>query len=208
VNATNALQPDVIAIAGDLADEDIRAHHGFMDALKRLKSRHGVFAVTGNHEYYPGLKNFLNVCDSLDFQVLRNQHVTVAGSIEIIGINDNTGKRFDGGGADLEAALDGFDSTHVCVLLSHQPLCFHQAVARGVDLQLSGHTHAGQIPPMDLIVWLAYRYSYGLYRHGDSYIYTTCGAGTWSPPMRTFSRSEIVKFILVPVRNFNDSVEK
>lgn len=206
VDATNALQPDVIAIAGDLADEDIRIHQGFMNALKRLTSRYGVFAVTGNHEYYPGLQNFLDLCDSLDFQVLRNCRVTIVDSIEIIGINDNTGKRFDDGGADLESALDGFDSTHVGVLLSHQPLYFHQAVAQGVNLQLSGHTHAGQIPPMDLIVRLAFKYSYGLYQHDSSYIYTTCGTGTWSPPMRTFSRSEIVKFILVPARDFRESM--
>jgi predicted MPP superfamily phosphohydrolase len=205
VNATNALQPDVIAIAGDLADEDIRAHHGFTDALKRLKSRLGVFAVTGNHEYYPGLQNFLDVCDSLDFHVLRNQRVAIADSISIIGINDNTGRQFNDGGADLEAALDGFDSAHVGVLLSHQPLYFRQAVAIGVDLQLSAHTHAGQIPPMDLIVWLAFKYPYGLYEHDGSYIYTTCGTGTWSPPMRTFSRSEIVKFVLIPARDYRDN---
>ncbi len=197
VDATNALQPDVIAIAGDLADEDVREHRGFIEALRRLKSRYGVLAVTGNHEYYPGLGKFLDLCDSLDFQVLRNSRVTIAESIEFIGINDNTGKRFDGGGSDLESAMDGFDSTQVGVLLSHQPLYFHQAVARGVDLQLSAHTHAGQIPPMDLIVWLTFKYPYGLYRNGSSYIYTTCGTGTWSPPMRTFSRSEIVKFVLV-----------
>ena len=208
VDATNALQPDVIAIVGDLADEDIREHRGFIDALKRLKSQFGVFAVTGNHEYYPGLKIFLDLCDSLDFRVLQNNRVTVADSLEFIGVNDNTGKQFDGVGTDLESALHGFDGNQIGVLLSHQPKFFEQAVSRGVDLQLSAHTHAGQIPPMDLIVWLSFKYSFGLYQKGSSYIYTTCGTGTWSPPMRTFSRSEIVKFTLLPSRDVMDIIAK
>jgi hypothetical protein len=83
------------------------------------------------------------------------------------------------------------------VLLYHQPRLFAEAARRGVGLQLSGHTHAGQIPPMDLLVLLAYRYPAGLYRLGDSFIHTSSGTSTWGPPMRFLSRSEIVKLVLV-----------
>ena len=83
------------------------------------------------------------------------------------------------------------------VLLYHRPGKFAAAVRRGIDLQLSGHTHAGQIPPMDLLVWLIYKYPSGLYRLGQSHIYTSSGTGTWGPPMRFLSRSEIVKLVLV-----------
>jgi predicted MPP superfamily phosphohydrolase len=83
------------------------------------------------------------------------------------------------------------------VLLYHQPLKFAEAAKRGVDLQLSGHTHAGQIPPMDLIVYLTYKYPAGLYRLGNSHIHTSPGTSTWGPPMRFLSRSEINKLVLV-----------
>ncbi|HEX7503545.1 MAG TPA: metallophosphoesterase, partial [Acidobacteriota bacterium] len=82
------------------------------------------------------------------------------------------------------------------VLLYHRPTRFKEAVARGIDLQLSGHTHAGQIPPMDLLVWLIYKYPAGLYRLGLSYIYTSPGTGTWGPPMRFLSRSEVTRLVL------------
>lgn len=84
------------------------------------------------------------------------------------------------------------------VLLSHRPEAFARAAARGVDLQLSGHTHAGQIPPLDLLVWLFYPYSYGYGERGDARIYTTCGTGTWGPRMRLFSRNEFVRITLMP----------
>jgi predicted MPP superfamily phosphohydrolase len=201
VEKTDSLHPDVIAIVGDLTDEDIRKNHGFVNALKQLSAKYGIFAVTGNHEYYRGLQAFFALCDSLDITVLKNSHVTVANSVEIVGVNDETGKGYPGGGPDLDEAMSGCDVTKPVILLSHQPLNFKEAVEKGVDLQLSGHVHAGQIPPMDLIVMFYYKYPYGLYHIGSSFIYTTSGTDIWGPPMRLFSRSEIVKFILVPAKS-------
>ena len=196
VDKTNRMYPDLIVIIGDLIDEDIRKNQGFFDALKRLDSRYGVIAVTGNHEFYAGIDVFTELCKSLKIKILRNSSITIADAIEVVGIDEDTGKRFGGVGADLEKAMEDCDVAKPTILLSHQPLYFDDAVSRGVDLQLSGHTHAGQIPPMDLITLLYFKYPYGLYQKGSSFIYTTCGTGTWAPPMRLFSRSEIVKIVL------------
>jgi len=201
VEITNRLNPDVIVIVGDLTDEDIRDKPGFVNALKRLSSKYGIFAVTGNHEYYHGLEAYYDLCDSLCIIVLKNNHVMVANSVEIVGVNDETGKGYPGGGPDLDKAMTGCDVTKPVILLSHQPTHFKAAVKKGVDLQLSGHVHAGQIPPMDLIVMLFFKYAYGLYKLGSSFIYTTSGTDIWGPPMRLFSRSEIVKFILIPAKS-------
>jgi predicted MPP superfamily phosphohydrolase len=100
-------------------------------------------------------------------------------------------------GPDLDAALRSLPPGLPKILLYHRPARFAEAVERGIGLQLSGHTHAGQIPPMDLLVWLIYKYPDGLYRLGHAYIYTSTGTGTWGPPMRFLSRSEIVKLVLV-----------
>jgi hypothetical protein len=198
VQKTNSLNPDVIVIVGDLIDEDIRNNQGFMSALKELKSKHGVLAVTGNHEYYAGIPAFLDLCHQLNFTVLRNSNITVVDAITIAGVDDDTGRRFSRGGPDLEKATANRDISGPLILLCHQPRHFQDAVSHGVDLQLSGHVHVGQLPPMDVIVMMVYKYFYGLHRLGSSFIYTTSGTGTWGPPMRLFSRSEIVKCLLVP----------
>ena len=161
----------------------------------RLKHGTG-YACTGNHEYYAGVDEFLKMAEESNIRVLLNEHVVIADTIVLAGVNDSSEKRMSGPGDDLEKALAGADLNKPVVLLSHQPDVFKQAHKAGVNLQLSGHTHAGQIPPMDLIVQLYFKYTYGLYREGTSYIYTTCGTGTWGPPMRLFSRSEIVKIVL------------
>jgi len=196
VDKTNNLNPDLIVITGDLIDEDISQFREFCKILKNLKSRYGVFAVTGNHEFYAGLKNFEEIARRSDIRILRNEKITVADSIELAGIDDNTGQRFGQGSTDLEFAMKNVDLKKPVILLSHQPDIFEKAVKLGVDLQLSGHTHAGQIPPMDLLVMLYFKYPWGLHKKNSSYIYTSTGTGTWGPLMRTFSQSEIVKIVL------------
>lgn len=197
IDQTNRLRPDLIVITGDLIDRDIRQQNEFCHALQRLKARYGILAVTGNHEYYAGLEKFREIATLIGMRVLSNQMVTVAGQIQIAGLNDDAANELGQTKPDLGQALAGCDQSKPLILLYHRPDRFKVAVQKGVDLQLSGHTHAGQIPPMDLLVWLVYKYPFGFYRLHDSFIYTTCGTGTWGPPMRLFSRSEIVKFVLV-----------
>jgi uncharacterized protein len=196
INKTNNINPDLIVITGDLIDNDLSKIQQFCESLKKLKSKYGVYAVTGNHEFYVGINEFIKVAQHSNIKVLRNEKETISDSIELIGIDDNTGKRFSEIGSDLKTALKNCDLKKPIILLSHQPDIFSEAVKNGVDLQLSGHTHAGQIPPMDLIVKFYFKYPYGLYHRNLSYLYTTSGTGIWGPPMRLFSRSEIVKIIL------------
>jgi len=198
VERTNALNPDLIVITGDLVDEDIGRMNGFSAVLKQLKAKHGVYAVTGNHEYYAGIETFLKAAQELNITVLRNRHTTIAGALELVGIDDRQGRNFGQPGEDLAGAFKDCDLTKPVILLAHRPEVFNESPRLGVDLQLSGHTHAGQIPPMDFLVWLYYRYPFGFYQNGDASLYTTFGTGTWGPPMRLFSRSEIVKIVLQP----------
>jgi hypothetical protein len=197
VQRTNALRPDLICVTGDTLDGDICRGEKFCELLGSLEARHGVVAVTGNHEFYVGVGKFLEMARISGWNVLRNRSWIIDGKLAIAGLEEDTAPRFKEQGPNLDKALGGIPPGMPTVLLYHQPRLFPEAVARGVDLQLSGHTHAGQIPPMDFLVQLAYDYPAGLYRLGDSHIYTSPGTGTWGPPMRFLSRSEIVKLTLV-----------
>ena len=197
VDRVNALQPDLICVTGDALDGDICRDEGYCKILSDLRARHGVVAVTGNHEFYAGIDKFLELARRSNWRVLRNQAWIIDGRIAVIGLEEDSAARFKLPGPDLEAALRRVPTGIPKILLYHRPAKFAEAVQRGIDLQLSGHTHAGQIPPMDLLVWLIYKYPAGLYRLGQSYIYTSPGTGTWGPPMRFLSRSQIVELLLV-----------
>lgn len=197
VDTVNRLKPDLVVITGDLIEGNICEDAAFCEHLERLNATYGVLAVTGNHEFYAGLDNFNKLASRFNMKILRNEHVTVAGLVQVVGLDDDEARRFGGKGPDLEMALKGCDLTKPVILLYHRPDHFDSAAAQGVDLQLSGHTHGGQIPPMDLLVWLYYKYPAGLFKKGDSFIHTTYGTGYWGPPMRFLSRNEIVKITLV-----------
>jgi predicted MPP superfamily phosphohydrolase len=196
VDQTNMQNPDLIVITGDVIDGDIGSTGPLVSELKRLKAKHGVFFVTGNHEFYAGIGNFLGLARDIGATVLRNQRLTIADAVELVGIEDRQATRFASEGDNLKAAMAGYDPKKPVVLLSHRPDILLGEFADSIGLQLSGHVHAGQIPPMDLIVMLYYKHPRGLYQTGSSYIYTTTGTGMWGPPMRLFSRSEIVKIVL------------
>ena len=198
---TLALHPDLIVITGDLIDTDICRLDGFCEILRGLKAKYGVYAVTGNHEYYTGIPLFMKIAANSNIEVLRNTNVLIAGVIELAGIDDaHEAEQFENISPkeNLESALPKVDFRKPVILLSHQPDVFDLARDMGVSLQLSGHTHAGQLPPFDLLVQILFEYPFGLYKRGTSYLYTSCGAGFWGPPMRLFTKSEIVKFILIP----------
>ncbi|MBN2381395.1 metallophosphoesterase [bacterium] len=198
VTRVNAHQPDLIAITGDLIDLSIEKMRHYLPALQRLKARLGIFVVPGNHEYYSGLENYLECIKVCAMHEISNQVVSVTPFLQIAGLPDPTGKQFGRYQPQVNETLSRLDPAAMSILLSHQPLFFKEAAKHGVTLQLSGHTHAGQIPPMELIVRLVFRHAYGLGRRANSYIYTTCGTGTWGPPMRFLSRSEIVLFNIKP----------
>ncbi len=197
VDIVNGLKPDLVVITGDLIDGNICKDVAFCQHLERLNATYGVLAVTGNHEFYAGMDIFNELAIRSNVKILRNENMTVAGLVQVVGVDDDEAHRFGGKGPDLDTALKGCDLTKPVILLYHRPDKFDEAVTKGVDLQLSGHTHGGQIPPMDLLVWLYYKYPAGLFRKGDSFIYTSYGTGYWGPPMRFLSRNEIVKITLI-----------
>ncbi|WP_164019735.1 metallophosphoesterase [Pyxidicoccus trucidator] len=200
VQQANALRPDLFAITGDLVDGDVHSLGGAVSALAGLKSRYGSYFVTGNHDYYSGDDEWTAFLQSLDIQVLRNRHVRIGdagASLDLVGVDDwSGGRRRNKKGYDLDLALQGRDPDRAAVLLAHQPANFTVAAERGMDLQVSGHTHGGQLVPMTFFIGLAWEHSAGLYQHGDSHIYVSRGCGFWGPPMRVGSPPEIVKLVL------------
>ena len=195
VARTNAEEPDLVVITGDLVDGSVADLGEHVRPLAELRARHGVFFVTGNHEYYSGVDDWITFLESLGVRVLRNERVTIGegeASFELAGIDDYRAKDFGRGhGADLPRALAGRDPEREVVLLAHQPKAAFEAAKHGVGLQLSGHTHGGQIFPWGFFVRIDQTFLRGLERHGDLQIYTSCGTGYWGPPMRVGAPPEI-----------------
>ena len=195
VARTNALEPDVVAITGDLVDGTVDELRDVVAPLADLRARQGVFFVTGNHEYYSGAEAWLAHLPTLGVRVLRNERVELRRGAEVIdlaGIDDATAKDFGPPhGADLDRALAGRDARRAVILLAHQPRQVFDAERLGVDLQLSGHTHGGQIAPFGLFVRLVQPVVAGLGRFGPTTLYVSRGAGTWGPPMRLANPAEI-----------------
>jgi predicted MPP superfamily phosphohydrolase len=197
VEQANALKPDLVCVTGDTLDGEVGRDGIYCEVLGGLRARHGVAAITGNHEFYAGIDKFMELARCSHWRVLRNESWVIDGKLAVIGLDDDTAARMGLPGPDLDAALRPLAAGIPKVLLYHQPLKFAAAAKRGIGLQLSGHTHAGQIPPMDLLVRLTYEFPAGLYRRGGSHIHTSPGTSTWGPPMRFLSRSEITRLVLV-----------
>ncbi len=196
IEIVNAQQPDVVAIVGDLVDGDLADLREDVAPLADLVSEQGVYFVTGNHEYFVDTTTWLRHLPTLGVQVLRNERVPIVrggASVDLAGIDDRTAisSGVPGHGADLDTALDGRDDAVPVVLMAHQPVQVAQAAAAGVGLQLSGHTHGGQLWPFDHAVRLDQPAVQGLSRVGDTQLYVTTGAGFWGPPMRIGARPEV-----------------
>ncbi|SNS57069.1 hypothetical protein SAMN06893096_105123 [Geodermatophilus pulveris] len=196
VDIVNAQRPDVVAIVGDLVDGELSELREEAAPLADLVSGQGVYFVTGNHEYFVDTETWLRHLPTLGVEVLRNERVPIrrgGAYVDLAGIDDRTalGSGVPGHGADLDAALDGRDDAVPVVLMAHQPVQVAQAAAAGVGLQLSGHTHGGQLWPFDYAVRLDQPAVQGLSRVGDTQLYVTTGAGFWGPPMRVGARPEV-----------------
>ncbi|WP_104525531.1 metallophosphoesterase [Blastococcus atacamensis] len=196
VEIVNEQRPDVVAIVGDLVDDTVEELREDVAPLADLVSEQGVYFVTGNHEYFTETQAWLRHLPTLGVEVLRNERVPIVrgrASFDLAGIDDRTAAAsgLPGHGADLDAALDGRDDATPVVLLAHQPFMVGEAARAGVDLQLSGHTHGGQLWPFDYAIRLDQPAVEGLSRHGDTQLYVTAGAGYWGPPMRIGARPEV-----------------
>ena len=193
----NELAPDVVCHVGDLADGTVDQRRAQVAPLGGVRAAEAKLYITGNHEYFSQAQDWLDHMAELGWEPMHNRHLVLSrggDSVVFAGVDDPTGASsgLGGHGADLAAALAGADPDLPVVLLAHQPKQVGAAVTAGVDLQLSGHTHGGQIWPFHLLVRLEQRAVQGLSRHGDrTQLYTSRGAGFWGPPLRVFAPSEI-----------------
>jgi predicted MPP superfamily phosphohydrolase len=198
----NGLKADLVCITGDLVDGGV-AELGFAaGALGNLRSRHGTYFVTGNHEYYSGDEEWIEALQRMGVTTLRNRHVRIGepgASFDLVGVDDWGALRSGfSRGYDLAAATAGRDPSRASVLLAHQPAGWREEVLKaGLGLQLSGHTHGGQFFPFNLVVSAVWEHDAGLFREGDSHIYVSRGTGFWGPPLRVAAPPEIVKVTLL-----------
>ncbi len=201
VSRCNAIAPDLVAITGDLVDGSVEFLADAVAPLADLRARHGVFFVTGNHEYYSGADAWIAHLGTLGVRVLRNERVVIGddeASFDLAGVDDWSAGPFGGGhGPDLERALAGRDGARELILLAHQPRQIHEAAAAGVGLQLSGHTHGGQIWPFNYLVRLQQPFVAGLDRLDRTQIYVSRGTGYWGPPMRVAAPAEVTLLEIV-----------
>ncbi|MER6348778.1 metallophosphoesterase [Streptomyces sp. NPDC001595] len=189
VDTINGTQPDLIAVVGDLVDGSVKDLGPAAAPLARLKARHGAYFVTGNHEYFSGAEQWVEEVRRLGLRPLENDRTELP-FFDLAGVNDVAGED-EGQGPDFGKALGDRDTARACVLLAHQPVQIHDAVEHGVDLQLSGHTHGGQLWPGNLLAAAANPTVAGLERYGDTQLYVSRGAGAWGPPTRVGAPSDI-----------------
>lgn len=201
VARTNAQNPDLIVITGDLVDGSVADLTPALAPLKELRAKHGVYFVTGNHEYYSGVDDWLVYLEGIGIRVLHNEHVTIGdaeASFALAGVHDSSAHHVHPRHrVDVAAAVAGILPGQEVVLLAHQPKEIHAAAKHRVGLMLSGHTHGGQIWPFGWLVLLAQPYLEGLALHaGTTYIYVSRGTGYWGPPMRLGVPAEITRLEL------------
>ena len=211
VQQVNALKPDLIAITGDLVDGSPDRLRHEVEPLADLKAPNGVFFVTGNHEYYSGITEWIPEFEGLGMRVLRNERISVGlgkATFDLAGIDDSAARdrlKVPGHGPDLKKAVKDRDPQKELVLLAHQPREVFEAAEHNVGLLLSGHTHGGQFWPYTYFVYMSQPYRSGLHRHTDNtQVYVSEGTGYWGPPMRLGTQGEIT---LVKLLSGQDNID-
>jgi uncharacterized protein len=195
VNSINALHPDIVLFAGDILDEVqdpiIRENTG--EPIKKLNAPLGLYGITGNHEYIGGINRAVQYINSLGIKLLRDTALLIDNSFWLAGREDKDIERFtEKKRKDLNMILTQVDHSKPLILMDHQPFNLQQSEELGVDLHLSGHTHHGQMWPLNLITNKVYEVSWGYKQKGNTHIYVSCGYGFWGPQVRIGNRPEIV----------------
>jgi predicted MPP superfamily phosphohydrolase len=194
LRAVREADPDILVSTGDLVDGQGDNLAEAVAQLRGINPRYGKFAVTGNHEFYAGIDKTTKFTENAGFKMLRGEVASVAGIVDLVGIDDPGHRRSDRKGESLSLR----DSNHYTILLKHQPVVARDALG-AFDLQLSGHTHGGQIFPFSLLTRSAFPFHAGSYRlSGGALLHVSRGAGTWGPPVRFLSPPEITVIDLMP----------
>ncbi|NOU97215.1 metallophosphoesterase [Paenibacillus sp. LMG 31456] len=200
VEKMNELKPDLILLPGDIIDDDIKPfiRQDMGSIMKQLKSRLGIYAVLGNHEYIGGhINEFVSQMSAIGIEVLLDRSVLIENSFYVIGRKDKAVERFGSDGRmDLETLLTDVDKSLPMILMDHQPYGLDKAAAAGVDVMLSGHTHRGQMTPNHYITSRIFELDWGYLKKGDLHAIVSSGYGTWGPPIRIGSRSEIIELVV------------
>jgi predicted MPP superfamily phosphohydrolase len=201
VTLVKGLKPDLILLPGDILDDDIEPfiRHQMSEQMRELTAPLGTFAILGNHEYIGGkIEEFVKQMKAIDIEVLMDRSVKIADSFYVIGRKDHSADRFGGAASrkGIETLLEEVDTTLPLILMDHQPYHLELAAAQGIDLQLSGHTHRGQMAPFHWITKRLYELDWGYLKKGNMHTIVSSGFGTWGPPIRLGSRSEIIEIII------------
>ena len=199
VQHINSLNPDLVLLPGDVVDEDIGPviRNNLGETLRKIRSKYGVFAITGNHEYIGGVEPACKYLAEHGITMLRDTWVKIGDSLYVVGREDISIRGFTGKTRKpLSELMAEVDKSYPVILMDHQPFRLAEAEANGVDLQLSGHTHHGQLWPFNLITKKVYELSCGYKKKGSTHYYVSCGVGTWGPPIRTGNRPEIINIKL------------
>ena len=195
IDKINSVNPDIVFFGGDIVDDKamILKDRGIGESFKRLNPKYGIYSITGNHEYINGVEPSVKFMEDYGMKVLRDEYELIDSSFYLVGREDVVMKQFTGKARKtLEEIISPFNSDHPTILLDHTPVRLEQAEKNGIDLQFSGHTHHGQIWPGNIITNMIYELSWGYLEKGKTKYYVSSGAGTWGPPVRTGSKSEIV----------------
>jgi uncharacterized protein len=193
VKKINALKPDLILLPGDIVDGEldpvIRRDLG--SYIRKFRSTYGVYGITGNHEYIGGMERAVAYLEAHDMTLLQDAVIEVAW-VYIVGRDDISSSRFGRHRKSLSELLTDIDTKKPVILLDHQPKKLSEAQKNGIDLQFSGHTHNGQLWPLNLIVKRLFELPVGYKKKGHTHIFVSPGVGTWGPPVRTNARPDIL----------------
>ncbi|MCW8810866.1 MAG: metallophosphoesterase, partial [Ignavibacteriaceae bacterium] len=195
IDKINSVNPDIILFAGDIVDDKalILEDRGIGESFKRLNPKYGIYSITGNHEYINDVEPSVKFMEQYRMKVIRDNYELIDSSFWLVGREDVAMRQFTGKERkSLEQIISSINSDYPKILLDHTPIRLEQAEKNGIDLQLSGHTHHGQIWPGNIITNMIYELSWGYLEKGKTKYYVSSGAGTWGPPVRTGSKSEIV----------------
>lgn len=201
MRAVESQNPDLVIFGGDLVNDNLEWMGHKAEVIDRLEAPLGKYGVLGNHEFYPGLKHSVAFFRKSGIKILDNEKVCLEKEdICLAGVTDPTGAAQPRQEQEKRTAkvLSGLDTRKFNILISHRPWGFDRASEAGVDVQLAGHVHKGQIFPFRLLVRLQFEHIYGLYRQGESRLIVTSGAGSWGPPIRVLAPAELVVLDIGP----------